>query len=138
MKQTTAAPVRALNAYRGAEVQLYSFLTWAMYGGEGWTSRSSRLSPWKDPGTLWMVGQDSSVGIATRRGLDGPVIESRWEGRFSAPVHTVPGAHQPPIQRVPGLSRNKAPGCGFDHPLLSSAEVKEREELYLHSTSGTS
>jgi hypothetical protein len=33
------------------------------------------------------MGHDSSVGIATRYGLDGPGIESRWVGaRFSAPV----------------------------------------------------
>ena len=32
------------------------------------------------------VGRDSSVGIATRYGLDGPGIESRWGARFSAPV----------------------------------------------------
>jgi hypothetical protein len=37
-------------------------------------------------------GQDSSVGIATRYGLDGPGIESRWGARFSAPVQTGPGA----------------------------------------------
>ena len=36
---------------------------------------------------------DSSVGIATGYGLDGPRIESRWEARFSAPVHTGPGAN---------------------------------------------
>ena len=30
------------------------------------------------------VGRDSVVGIATRYGLDGPGIESRWEARFSA------------------------------------------------------
>jgi hypothetical protein len=35
----------------------------------------------------------SSVGIATGYGLDGPGIESRWAARFSAPVHTGPGAH---------------------------------------------
>jgi hypothetical protein len=40
-----------------------------------------------------MVGRDSSVGIATGYGLDGPGIESRWEARFSAPVQTGPGAH---------------------------------------------
>jgi hypothetical protein len=28
------------------------------------------------------------------------------------------------------------PGRGVDHPLLSSAEVKERVELYIHSLSG--
>jgi hypothetical protein len=37
--------------------------------------------------------RDSSVGIATRYGLDGPGIESRWGARFSAPVQTGPGAH---------------------------------------------
>jgi len=32
----------------------------------------------------------------------------------------------------------KWPGCGVDHPPQSSAEVKERAELYLHSPSGPS
>jgi hypothetical protein len=40
-----------------------------------------------------MVGRDSSVGIATRYGLVGPGIESRWGARFSAAVQTGPGAH---------------------------------------------
>jgi len=39
------------------------------------------------------VGRDGSVGTATRYGLDGPGMESRWEARFSAPVQTGPGAH---------------------------------------------
>ena len=34
----------------------------------------------------------SSVCIATAYGLDGLVIESRWEARFSAPVQTGPEA----------------------------------------------
>ena len=51
------------------------------------------------------VGRDSSVGIATRYGLDGPGIESQWGARFSAPVQTGPGAHPAPVQWVPGLSR---------------------------------
>jgi len=39
-------------------------------------------------------GRDSSVGIATRYGLDGPGIESRWGGAtFSAPLQTGPGDH---------------------------------------------
>jgi hypothetical protein len=38
-------------------------------------------------------GRDSSIGIATRYGLDGPGIESRWGARFSKPVQTGPGAH---------------------------------------------
>jgi hypothetical protein len=35
----------------------------------------------------------------------------------------------------PGVER---PGCGVDHPPSSSAEVKERVELYLYSKFGTS
>jgi hypothetical protein len=38
-------------------------------------------------------GPGSSVGTATGYGLDGPGIESLLEARFSAPVHTVTGAH---------------------------------------------
>ena len=39
------------------------------------------------------VGRNSSVGIATGYGLDGPGIESRWQAIFSSPVQTGPGAH---------------------------------------------
>ena len=42
--------------------------------------------------TIWV--RDSSLGVATRYGLDGPGIEFLWEwGRFSVPVQTVFGAH---------------------------------------------
>ena len=51
----------------------------------------------------------SSVGVATRYGLDGPGIESRWR-----PVHSV--NYLPP----------------------SSAKIKERVELYFYSLSGRS
>jgi hypothetical protein len=37
--------------------------------------------------------RDSSVGIATLYGLDGPGIESQWGARFTAPVQTGPGAN---------------------------------------------
>ena len=69
--------------------------------------------------------------------MDGPGIESRWEARFSAPVQTDPGAH--PASKTlgtgffPGVKR---PGRDVDHPHPSSAEVKERVELYLYSRSG--
>ena len=39
------------------------------------------------------MGGDSSVGIATGYGLDGPGIESRWGARFPASVQTGSGAH---------------------------------------------
>ena len=35
----------------------------------------------------------SVVSIETDYGLDGRGIETRWGGRFSAPVQTCPGAH---------------------------------------------
>jgi hypothetical protein len=70
------------------------------------------------------VGRDGIVSIATRYGLDGPRIESRWGSRFSAPVQTGPGAH-PSSYAVdtgsfPGIKR---PGRGVNHPPPYSAEV---------------
>jgi hypothetical protein len=50
-------------------------------------------------------GRDSSVGIATRYGLDGPGIDSRWGRDFSHMSRPALGPIQPPIQWVPGLSR---------------------------------
>ena len=83
------------------------------------------------------MGRDSSVGIATRYGLDGPGIEYRWGGEiFRIRPDRPRGPTQSPIQCVPCLSRGvKRPGRGVDHPLPSSAEVKERVELYLYSPS---
>jgi hypothetical protein len=49
------------------------------------------------------VGRDSSVGIATRYGLDGPRVESSWGRDFSHPSRPVLWPTQPPIQWVPGL-----------------------------------
>ena len=47
-------------------------------------------------------GRDSSVGIATRYGLDGPEIESRWRRDFPHPSTPALGPTQPHIQWVPG------------------------------------
>jgi hypothetical protein len=72
-------------------------------------------------------GRDSSVGIATRYGLDGPGIESRWGARFSAPVQTGPGAHPASytkgIGSFPGVER---PGRGVDHPSHLVPRLKSR------------
>jgi hypothetical protein len=86
-----------------------------------------------------VVCRDSSVGIATHYGLDGPEIEFRWGARFSAPVQTGPGTH--PASYTMGARSFlgvKQPGRGVDHPPPSSAEVKEGIELYLYSPSGSS
>jgi hypothetical protein len=77
--------------------------------------------------------RDSSVGIATGYGLDGPGIESRWGARFFAHVQNGPGAHPASCTAgtgsFPGV---KWPGRGADHPPPSSAEVKKELELYLY------
>ena len=74
------------------------------------------------------MGRDSSVGLATRYRLDDPGIESRWGTRFSASVHTGPGARPASYtvgaESFPGVKR---PGRGIDHPTPSSTQVKERE-----------
>ena len=84
-------------------------------------------------------GRDSSVGIATRYGLEAPGIESRWDEIF----RTRPDRFWVP----PSLLYNgyrvfflgvKRPGRGVDRPSPSSAKVKERVELYLYSSSGSS
>jgi len=51
------------------------------------------------------MGRDNSVGTATRYGLDGPGIESRWERDFLQPLRPALGPNQPPMRGVPGLSR---------------------------------
>ena len=82
--------------------------------------------------------RDSSVGIATRYGLDGLGIESRRGRIFRSRPDPSWGSTQPPVQwyRVcyPGVQR---PGRGVNQP-PSSAEFKERVELHLFSTSGPS
>ena len=80
------------------------------------------------------MGRDSSVGIATRYGLDGPGIESRWGARFSAPVQTGPGAYPAFYTMGTGSSPGvKRPGRGAGHPPPpSGAEVEGRVELAIH------
>ena len=84
-------------------------------------------------------GLDSSAGIANRYGLSGQGIESRWGARFSAPVQTGPGAHPASYTMstgsFPGVKR---PGRVAVHPPPSSAEVKERVQLYHFSPFGPS
>ena len=57
------------------------------------------------PISFIIIGLDSEVGIATRYGLDGPGIESRWRRDFPHPSRPALGPTQPPIQWVPGLSQ---------------------------------
>jgi hypothetical protein len=50
------------------------------------------------------VSRDSVVGIATRYGLDGPDIDSRWRRNFPHPSRPALTPAQTPIQWVPGPS----------------------------------
>jgi len=69
---------------------------------------------------------DSSVGIATRYGLDGPGIEFRCRRDFFAPVQAGPGVHPASCTKgtgsYPGLKR---PGRGVDHPPPFSTKLKK-------------
>ena len=52
---------------------------------------------------LSYTGWDSSVGIATRNGQDGPGIEFRWVRDFPHLSRPALGPTQPPTQSAPGL-----------------------------------
>ena len=71
-------------------------------------------------------GCDSSVGIATRYGLDGPGIESRLGRDFPHPSRPALGPTQSPVKWVPGLSRGWS-GRGvvlIPHPHLQCRGLK--------------
>jgi hypothetical protein len=62
-----------------------------------WDIRPSRLYKFSDQESFMFrffeLGRDSSVGIATGYGLDGPGIESRWEARFFRTYPNRPWEH---------------------------------------------
>jgi hypothetical protein len=62
---------------------------------------------------ITVLDRDNSVVIATRYGLDGQGIESRWGRDFPHLSRPVLGPTQPPIQWVPGLfpEGKAAGGC---------------------------
>ena len=85
------------------------------------------------------MGRVSSVGLATRYGMDGPGIEPRWGGEI---FRTRPDRPWGPSSLLyngywvfPGIKRL---GRVVDHLPPSSAEVKERIELCIYSPYGPS
>ena len=67
-----------------------------------------------------------SVGIATRYGLDGQVIEFRWGWDVPYPSRPTLEPTQPPLQWVsrlfPGVKQRKR---GLNHPPSSSVELEK-------------
>jgi len=78
------------------------------------------------------VSTDSSVGVATRYGLDGLVFESlrTWNS-----PHLSRPALRPCTMGTGSLSRGKAGGAWCWPPTPCSPEVKERVKLYFYSSS---
>ena len=76
-----------------------------------------------------MIGRVSSVGTATRYGLDGAGIESRWRRDFPHTSRPALGPTQPGYRAYSrGLSGR---GVALTTHPPSSAKVKERVELYI-------
>jgi len=75
---------------------------------------------------LYICDRNSSVGMATRYGLESPGFESRWRQDFPYPAR--------PVLGPPSLLYN-GHRVLFDHPLLPTREAKERVELYIYSPS---
>jgi hypothetical protein len=88
--------------------------------------------------TYALIGRDSSIGLAIRYGLNGPVIESRWVRGFPHPSRPALGPSQPPIQWYRVYPGGKVAGAWCWAPTPSSAEAKERVELYFLSPFGLS
>jgi hypothetical protein len=79
------------------------------------------------------MGRDSSVGTATRYGLDGPGIESRWRRDFPHQSRPALGPTQPLVQWVPVLfPGGKAAGAWRCAPTSIWHQLKERLEHYLY------
>jgi hypothetical protein len=100
-----------------------------------------KASMWSKHNCKMTMGRDSLVGIATRYELGGPWIESRWESdiflaRSDRPLYP-PGLLCNGYLVFPG---GKSAGAWRWTPPspTSSAEVKERVEIYLYYPSGPS
>jgi hypothetical protein len=100
---------------------------------------SSHVAAAADDPVFWnSKSYHSAVSIATRYGLEGPGIESRWCKIFRT-LQTDPGVHPTSYTMgtgsFPGVRR---PWHGVDHPHPSRVEVEGRVELYIYSPYGLS
>jgi hypothetical protein len=111
---------------------------WTPYGTDGIIVRGLRHFTVFANNLPRIMGRDSSVGIATRYGLDGLGIESWWGVIFRTRPDRPRGLPSLLYNRCLVFPGVKRPGRGVDHPPPSSAEVKEIVELYLYSPYGPS
>ena len=82
------------------------------------------------------TGERSRYSDSLRAGRSG--VRIPVEARFSAPVHTGPGAHPASYTGYRVFPGGKTAGAWRWPSTPSSAEVKENVELYLYSLSGPS
>jgi hypothetical protein len=98
------------------------------------------LFPLVDSSLILHEARDSSVGIVTHYWLDGRIRQENKKNPNSSEIFRIrPDRPWGP----PGLLYKeyrisflevKRPELGANHPPLSSAEVKEKVELYFHSS----
>jgi len=86
-----------LYRWHGVEIQLQ--LTNISYhfserGSTGFTRPSNGYIAQRSENPCFNVGGDSAVGIATRYGLDGPQVVSRWRRDFRHPFRPALGPNQ--------------------------------------------
>ena len=73
------------------------------------------------------VGRDSSVGSATRYGLDGPGIETRCGREFSHMSVPALGPNQTPVCAVSGpFTGGKVLKRGVNHPPYLEPRLKKK------------
>ena len=68
-----------------ALIRVFCF-AWSVQANGEWYVTQAESGSFFISSVVVKPGRDSSVGIVTRYGLDGPGIESRWGARFSASV----------------------------------------------------
>jgi hypothetical protein len=84
---------------------MYYVYCWNIIINIGQLLKFQHLQPTNRDIHLFTVPYVTAIGITPRYRLDSPGVESRWSRDFSHPSRPALEPSQPPIQRVPGLSR---------------------------------
>ena len=144
-RQSAAVKLMQQNTQHVIQLKSYTFRQWHCHCHK--LPFSLKLRTWNKFKNAFIfvclqfhfVCRNNAVGIATRYGLDGPKIESRLGGRdFLQPFRPALGPTQPLHNAHRVFPESKAAGAWRWPPTPSSAEVKEKVELYIFSTCGSS